>query len=191
MAEGAVPRSWPARTVGGICLGLPGYGQPSDVGEGADPRTEPDLAVLAERARRWLELERTRATTPRQHDGVVRAVCRACVTEDGELLASLVCPDVTAVFDGGGRIRALTGPVHGARPVADSLLRLLPRRPHTTLTTHSVNGRTGLVARYGHQVAAVIRIDVANDRVAQFWVVLNPDELRSWNRPRTHGGGGR
>ena len=180
----AAPRSWLAKTVGGICLGLPEYGQPSDAGEQAG------LAVLTERARRWRQLERSRATTPQRHDGVVRAVCRACVTEDGELLTSLLCPDVMAFFDGGGRTRAPTGPVHGARPVADSLLALLPRHPHTTLATHSVNGRTGLVARYGHQVAAVIGLDVTNDRVAQFWVMLNPDKLRSWNRPRSDGGTG-
>ncbi|WP_427917309.1 RNA polymerase subunit sigma [Streptomyces sp. cg40] len=227
----AVPRSWLARTVGGICLGRlappgqeTGRGRPSEVEEeagrvvlnaleslptaeraafvfrafGMAPgtvadivgRTEPELAQLAARARELLQSRRTRSTTPHQHDTVVRAVHRACVTEDGELLASLLCLDVTAFFDGGGKVRALTGPVHGSGPVADSLLTLLARRPHTTLATHSVNGRTGLVARYGRQVTAVISVDVASDRVAQFWVMLNPDKLRSWNRPRTDGAAG-
>jgi RNA polymerase sigma-70 factor (ECF subfamily) len=117
-------------------------------------------------------------------------MCRACVSGDGELLTSLLCADATAFFDGGGKVRALTGPVHGCRPVADSLLTLLARSPHTTLTTHSVNGRTGLVASYGRRVAAVISLDVSDDRVAQVWVTLNPDKLRSWNRPPTSGGAG-
>lgn len=230
-----VPRSWLAKTVGGICLGrlaLPGWGaaghgeghgvRPSEVEAGRvvlnaleslstaeraafvfrafgmAPRTvadivgrsEPELAELADRARKWLRLQRTRSTTPQQHDAVARAVRQACVTEDGELLTSLLCSDVTAFFDGGGKVRALTGPVHGSRPVADSVLTFLARRPRTTLATHSVNGRTGLVARYGRQVAAVISLDVANDRVAQVWVMLNPDKLRSWNQPRTDGGAG-
>jgi len=233
----AVPRSWLAKTVGGICLdrlARPGRGaagpeeghgaRPSEVEEeagrvvlnaleslstaeraafvfhafGMAPgtvadivgRTEPELAELAERARQRLRLRRTRSTTPRQHDAVARAVRRACVTENGELLTSLLCSDATAFFDGGGKVRALTGPVHGCRPVADSLLTLLARSPHTTLTTHSVNGRTGLVARYGRRVAAVISLDVSDDRVAQVWVTLNPDKLRSWNQPRTDGGAG-
>ncbi|MGX9883382.1 RNA polymerase subunit sigma [Streptomyces sp. NPDC002276] len=234
----AVPRSWLAKTVGGICLGrlaLPGGSavghegvevgvRPSEVEEeagrvvlsaleslptaeraafvlrafGMAPgtvadivgRTEPELAELAARARQLLQSRRTRSTTPHQHDTVVRDVRRACVTADGDLLTSLLRPDVTAFFDGGGRIRALTGPVHGSGPVADSLLTLLAHRPHTTLTTHSVNGRTGLVARYGRQVTAVISVDVANDRVAQFWVMLNPDKLRPWNQPRTDDGSG-
>ncbi|MDV9171204.1 RNA polymerase subunit sigma [Streptomyces sp. W16] len=232
----AVPRSWLAKTVGGICLGrlaLPGrgaadheagHGRQSEVEEeagrvvlnaleslstteraafvfrafGMAPgtvadivgRTEPELAELAERARQWLQSQRTRSTTPQQHDAVVHTVRRACATEDGELLTPSLCPDVTAFFDGGGKVRALTGPVHGSRPVARSLLTLLARRPRTTLTTHSVNGRTGLVARYGRQVAAVISLDVANDRVAQVWVMLNPDKLRSWNQPHADGGAG-
>lgn len=221
----AVPRSWLARTVGGICLArlaLPGRGaadhegRPAEVEEDAGRvvlnaleslptaeraafvlrafgmapgtvadivgRTEPELAELAARARQLLQWQRTRSTAPHQHDTVVRAVRRACVTEDGGMLTSLLCPDATAFFDGGGKIRALTGPVHGSGPVADNLLTLLARSPHTTLTTHSVNGRTGLVARYGRQVTAVVSVDVANDRVAQFWVMLNPDKLRRWNR---------
>ncbi|MFJ9902428.1 RNA polymerase subunit sigma [Streptomyces sp. NPDC101152] len=220
-----VPRSWLAKTVGGICLDClerPGRceagreerrgARPSEVEEeagrvvlnvleslstaeraafvfgafGMAPRAVADLVgrsepKLAERARQWLQLQRTRSTTPRQHDDVARAVRRACVTEDSELLTSLLCPDATAFFDGGGKVRALTGPVRGCRPVAESLLTLLTRSPHTTLTTHSVNGRTGLVARYGRRVAAVISLDVTDDRVAQVWVTLNPDKLRSWN----------
>lgn len=232
----AVPRSWLAKTVGGICLGrlaLPGrgaaghetgHGRPSEAEEeagrvvltaleslptaeraafvfrafGMAPgtaadivgRTEPEVAELAARARQSLQSRRTGSTTPQQHDTVVRAVHRACLTEDGELLTSLLCPDVTAFFDGGGKIRALTGPLHGSRPVADNLLTLLARRPHTTLSTHSVNGRTGLVARYGRQVTAVISLDVANNRVAQFWVVIDPDTLRPWNQPHTDRGTG-
>ncbi|MGQ4386275.1 RNA polymerase subunit sigma [Streptomyces sp. SAS_270] len=231
-----VPRSWLAKTVGGICLDrlarpgrdAAGHGE----GHGAHPseaeaeaeaeagrvvlnaltslptaeraafdfrafgmapgtvagivgRTEPELAELAERARQWLRLRRTRSTTPQQHDAAACAVHRACVTGDGELLTSLLCPDATAFFDGGGKVRASTGPVHGCRPVADSLLTLVAPSPHTTLTTHSVNGRTGLVARYGGRVAAVISLDVSDDRVAQVWVMLNPDKLRSWNHRPT------
>ncbi|MFG3142832.1 RNA polymerase subunit sigma, partial [Streptomyces sp. NPDC048211] len=64
-----------------------------------------------------------------------------------------------------------------------SLLTLLARHPRTTLRTHSVNGRTGLVVRYDEQVVAVISLDIAGHLVVQVWVILNPDKLRSWNRP--------
>ncbi|MCX4403398.1 RNA polymerase subunit sigma [Streptomyces sp. NBC_01764] len=146
-------------------------------------RTEPEVAELADRARHCLRAQRSRPTTPQEHDALARTVRQACLTEDADLLASLLCPDATAFFDGGGKVRALVRPVHGGEQVAHSLLTLLARRPHTTLTTHSVNGRTGLVARYGHQVAAVISLDIADHHITQIWVVLNPDKLRSWNQP--------
>ncbi|MGP4008446.1 sigma factor-like helix-turn-helix DNA-binding protein [Streptomyces sp. 4N124] len=148
-------------------------------------RTEPECAELAEQARQCLRRQRSRPTTPQRHDALARAVREACVSEDAESLASLLCPDATAFFDGGGKVRALTRPVHGRRQVAHSLLTLLARRPRTTVNAQSVNGRTGLVARYDHQVAAVISLDIADRHVAQVWVVLNPDKLRSWNHPPT------
>ncbi|MER5183704.1 RNA polymerase subunit sigma [Streptomyces sp. NPDC002896] len=164
------------------------FGMSPDTVAGIVGRTEPECAELAERARHWLRVQRSRPTTPEQHDALARAVRQACVTEDANLLASLLCPHATAFFDGGGKVRALIRPVHGSRQVAHSLLTFLARRPRTTLTTQSVNGRTGLVARYDHQVAAVISLDIADHHVAQVWVVLNPDKLRSWNQPPTLGG---
>lgn len=146
-------------------------------------RTEPECVELANRARHYLRRQRSRRTSPEEHDALAHAVLQACVSQDTELLASLLSSDATAFFDGGGKVRALTRPVHGSRQVAHSLLTVLACRPRTTLTTHSVNGRTGLVARYGHQVSAVISFDSADHQVAQVWVVLNPDKLRSWNQP--------
>lgn len=148
-------------------------------------QTEPECAELVERARHSLRARRARPTTPQQHDAVARAVRQACTAEDAELLASLLAPDVTAFFDGGGKVRALVEPVHGNARVARSMLRLLARRPRTALDTHSVNGRTGLVVRYDRRVAAVISLDIADHQVVQVWVILNPDKLRSWN-PRRH-----
>jgi RNA polymerase sigma-70 factor (ECF subfamily) len=145
-------------------------------------RTEPERAGLADRARQGLRVQLSRPTTPERHDGIARAVCQTCAKEDADLLASLLSPDATAFFDGGGKIRAPTRPVHGSRHVAHSLLTLLGRPPRTTLTTQSVNGRTGLIARYDRRVAAIISFDIADHHVAQVWAVLNPDKLHLWNR---------
>jgi len=146
-------------------------------------RSGPDYAELAERARKSVRTQRARQVAPQEQDAVVRAVGRACREGDGELLASLLCAHATAFVDGGGKVRAPDRPVHGGRQVARTLLTLLARRPRTTLSAQSVNGRTGLVVRYEHRVAAVICLDVADHRVAHVWVILNPDKLRSWNLP--------
>ncbi|MEU0228471.1 sigma factor [Streptomyces sp. NPDC006284] len=147
-------------------------------------QSEPRCAELADRARRSLRAQGAHPTSPRRHAEVVNAVRQACADADSGRLASLLAPDATAYFDGGGKLRALSRPVDGGERVARSLLTLLSRHPRTTLDTHSVNGRAGLVARYDDQVAAVITLDIAGSHVVQVWVVLNPDKLREWNRPR-------
>ncbi|MFJ6070934.1 RNA polymerase subunit sigma [Streptomyces sp. NPDC093065] len=146
-------------------------------------QSEPEVAELTLRARDSLRARRARPTTAAEHDAVVHRTRRAWATRDEALLASLMAPDVTAFFDGGGKIRATIKPVHGTERVARCLLGLLDPGSRTTLRAQSVNGRTGLVMRYDRQVVAVISLDVAADRIVQAWIVLNPDKLRSWNRP--------
>ncbi|MFF3576999.1 sigma-70 family RNA polymerase sigma factor family protein [Streptomyces mirabilis] len=190
--EIARPRSWLARSTGRSCLTRLALVERSDdtafeAGVGAEV-SRVLLDALAcrspdERARASLRVRRSDPVAPWEHDALVREVGRACLDGDAGHLVSLLCPDVTAFFDGGGKVRALSRPVHGGRQVAHSLLTLLAHRPRTALTAQSVNGRTGLVARYGRQVAAVITLDIADHRVIQVWVVLNPDKLRSWNQP--------
>ncbi|NMI62614.1 MULTISPECIES: RNA polymerase subunit sigma [unclassified Streptomyces] len=195
--EIARPRSWLARSAGRSCLSrLAPVERSDDTALEAGPEEveagvevsrvlleAPGCLSPDERARASLRVRRSDPVAPWEHDALVRAVGRACLDGDAEHLVSLLCPDVTAFFDGGGKVRALSRPVQGGRQVAHSLLTLLARRSRTALTAQSVNGRTGLVARYGRQVAAIISLDVADHRVIQVWVILNPDKLRSWNQP--------
>lgn len=146
-------------------------------------QSEPECAELVDRARRSLRARRAEPTPSHRQDEIAGSVRQACADEDAGRLASLLAPDATVFYDGGGRIRTLTRPVNGGAEVARSLLTLLARHPRTTLDTHSVNGRTGIVARYDDQVVAVITLDIAGSRVVQVWVMLNPDKLRAWNRP--------
>jgi RNA polymerase sigma-70 factor (ECF subfamily) len=156
-------------------------------------RTPHECAELADRARHSLRTSRAHPTTPREHDKIVRAVRQACVTTDPAHLVSLLSPHATAFFDGGGKIRALTRPVHGSEQVTRVLLTLLAPRPHTTLHLNSANGRTAIVVRHNDQVAAVISFDIAGHHVTHVWAVMNPDKLRSWNRHHlpSHGHGPR
>lgn len=129
------------------------------------------------------EAPRPRPSAAQRHDEVADAFRQACLTEDEVLLESLLAPDSKAVFDGGGRVRALVSPVHGGRQVARSVRTLLPPCPRTSLQSREVNGRTGLVVYTDHRVSAVISLDVADRRIQQISVILNPDKLRTWNGP--------
>lgn len=160
-------------------------GEPvSTAGPAGRHRRGPADTEPLDRARHSLRARAARPTPARVEDELVDAVRQACADDDTDRLATLLAPDAVAFYDGGGKVRTLTRPVVGGPQVARSLLTLLARHPRTTLHTRPVNGRTGLVARYDGQVAAVVCLDLAGTRVVQVWVVLNPDKLRSWNRPR-------
>lgn len=146
-------------------------------------RTPHECAELADSARRSLRAARAHPVPSHQHDQIVRAVRQACVLNDARHLVSLLSRHAVAFFDGGGKIRALTRPVHGDRHVARALLTLLAPRPRTVLHLQGANGRTAIVVRHHDQVAAVISFDIADQRVTHVWAVLNPDKLRGWNRP--------
>jgi RNA polymerase sigma-70 factor (ECF subfamily) len=163
-------------------------GMTPDAIAGMVGRPQPECVELADRARRSLQRQRSLPTTPQEHDALARAVRQACADENSEQLTDLLAPDATAFFDGGGKVRALTRPVHGGRQVAHSLLTLLAGRPRTSLTNHPVNGRTGLVARYDRQVAAVIGLDILDHHVTQVWIILNPYKLHLWNQPSAPAG---
>ncbi|MEV6176756.1 RNA polymerase subunit sigma [Streptomyces sp. NPDC052015] len=185
--SGVLPRTWdtlsPAERAAFVLNDA--FGGAGGKVAGSVQPTGPDRTEPADRARHSLRARRAEPASPRRQDEIAHAVRQACADEDVGRLASLLTHDVTAFFDGGGKVRALTRPVTGSGQVAPSLLNLLARHPRTTLHTCPVNGRTGLVARYDDQVAAVVTLDVTGSRVVQVWVVLNPDKLRSWNRPRS------
>ncbi|NEA98796.1 RNA polymerase subunit sigma [Streptomyces sp. SID13726] len=162
-------REWLTRTAVALCL------VPGAAARDGEPDAESGFSDRRHRG----------PATPEEHEPLAHAFGRACLTEDAERLTALLAPDAIAFFDGGGRLRAPTRPVHGGGRVARGLLTLLAHRPRTVLAPHSVNGRTGFVVRYDDQVAAVISVDVADRRVSRVWIVLNPEKLRPWNLPHT------
>ncbi|WP_328843226.1 RNA polymerase subunit sigma [Streptomyces sp. NBC_00258] len=163
------------------------FGASASTAPGGGVRSVPVRADPAVTARQGLRARSGRPASPRRQEKIARAVRQACADGNHDGLRALLTDDVTAYFDGGGKVRALTRPVTGDEHVARSLLTLLSARPRTTVDTWPVNGRTGLVARYDERVAAVITLDLVHSRVAQIWAVLNPDKLRSWNSPAPEG----
>ncbi|MEU1185843.1 RNA polymerase subunit sigma, partial [Streptomyces sp. NPDC005820] len=114
--------------VPGDVPGMAGGGIADIVRQRGPASAGPASAGPTERAGESLRARRARPTPPEQRDLLAVEVCRACVTQDETLLVSVLAPDVTAFFDGGGKVRALVKPVHGATQVARSLLALLARR---------------------------------------------------------------
>ncbi|MEU0790495.1 hypothetical protein ABZ342_10530 [Amycolatopsis sp. NPDC005961] len=117
---------------------------------------------------------------PAPADDFARRFRAACAGQSTPALGALLADDVTAWFDGGGKLRTADRPVRGRAEVTRAVLALLAPRPGTRVDEHSVNGGTGLVVRVDDLVAAIV-VWQARDRVlTDLWLVLNPAKLRGW-----------
>lgn len=137
--------------------------------------------VIAEVARQSLRSFEAGHVSAEECQAVVSDIRTACEAGDLRVLAGLLAPDVSAVFDGGGMVRAPDLPVCGVENVTSCLATFLTPSPGMTITPQGINGEPGLVVRLNRDVVAVFSIDVYADQVINIWVFLNPDKLQRWN----------
>lgn len=135
---------------------------------------------LASSARRHVRDRRAGAVEPMQHTEVVRAFRDAARTGDLAGLTRLLDPDVVAINDGGGRIRAALRPIYGADKVGRFLLGALGKRPDMLIEEREVNGQTGLAFLYDGAVVGVATFAVLSGRIHDVWLMLNPEKLTAW-----------
>lgn len=155
----------------------------ADIGEIVG-RAEPTVRQLARRARVHVEQSKPRYTAdPQTRREVTERFLAATQTGDLEALLGLLAPDVTLVADGGGKVRAPLLPVVGAEAVSRFLLAVGAREGGRirAAITH-VNDGPGIVVSSNAGVEAVIALDVDGGRVAQIYLVGNPDKLHAMSR---------
>ncbi|MFJ3877802.1 RNA polymerase sigma factor SigJ [Streptomyces sp. NPDC090077] len=137
---------------------------------------------LASSARRRIGSARPDPVPAAGRARVIRDFKRAWEAKDVAALVGLLDPDATLVADGGGLVGAVLHPVTGAERVARYLTGTGGRStPGLALLERSVNGRPGLVARFGDTTVTVAAFDLAGDRITRIWAVRNPEKLRTWN----------
>lgn len=143
-------------------------------------RSEDACRQVVHRARQRVRTERRRfdVTDDARRDLIDRFTT-AMRARDEDTLLRLFTPDAVWTADGGGVVHAAPYPLVGA----DRLVRLvlgLQRvydRHDAALEPALVNGQAGLLLRAGGRLVATFAIDVADDRIAAVYVVLNPAKL--------------
>ena len=97
-----------------------------------------------------------------------------------EGLVALLAPDAVIVGDGGGKARALPGPLYGGVDIARALVQFgrLGTQWGVTFEPALVNGQPGYrtVAPDGRLVN-VVAIEIEGGVVRRLYSVLNPDKL--------------
>ena len=101
---------------------------------------------------------------------------------DGDMrgLIAVLAPQAVIVGDGGGKARALPGPLVGAEPIARALVGFarLGEQWGITFEPVLVNGQPGF-RTFDPQgrLANVVTVDVEGGRVTRVFSMLNPDKL--------------
>lgn len=143
-------------------------------------RSPAAVRQLATSARRRVAAERSRRVARAEHDRVVAAFGAAAASGDLAALVAVLDPDVALRSDGGGFVSAARRPVLGADNVARYLLGVLTQYPDDQVEPLETTDGAGFAVRRAGAVIGVVNLNVVAGRVADVWVVMNPEKLGAW-----------
>jgi RNA polymerase sigma-70 factor, ECF subfamily len=146
-------------------------------------RSEDNCRQILSRARRRLEEDaRPRfEVDPAAGEALAARFIAAAREGDMDGLVAMLSADVELVGDGGGRARAIPHPMVGAAAVAKAIASFYGQidKLGVSIELAWVNGDPGFRVRDPQGLlVAVAAIEIAGDRVAGIYSVVNPDKLR-------------
>jgi RNA polymerase sigma-70 factor (ECF subfamily) len=143
-------------------------------------KSEANCRQLLVRARRHVDAERPRfPVSPERREELTDRFLAACTSGDVEGLTAMLAADAAAYTDGGGKARAASKAVVGARAVARFMALIASRAEEgVEVRAAEINGQPGrlLVDAAGAVIGALV-LDVDGDRVRRVDLVVNPEKL--------------
>ena len=139
-------------------------------------KTPAAVRQIAHRAREHVAARRPRMRVDRaEQQAAVEKFLAAVSTGDVQGLVEVLAPDVVAVADGGGLVRAALRPITGAGTVATFLARAATF-PDFAATTAWFNGMPGARIDAGGTTTAVSLV-VEDGRITRIYAIRNPHKL--------------
>jgi RNA polymerase sigma-70 factor (ECF subfamily) len=135
---------------------------------------------LASQARRHIRERRAGAASREMHDALAQAF--AIANADGDLagLVEVLDPDVVLHSDGGGLVSAARRPVVGADRVARFLLGVPRLAPDAQIAPAFTPDGLSFFVTVDGAAHSVITLGVRGDRIADIWIMRNPEKLTLW-----------
>ena len=144
-------------------------------------RSEPAVRQLAHRAREHVHARRPRFDTDaRTQRQVTEQFFAACAGGDVDALLATLAPDVLLTSDGGGKVKAALRPIAGADKVSRFVVAIAAAGlaiPGLRTEVTEVNGQAGIVGWIGTDPLMAICPVVADGRIEQVLIMVNPDKL--------------
>jgi RNA polymerase sigma-70 factor (ECF subfamily) len=142
-------------------------------------RTPATCRQIASRARRRIETETGPArfaAEPGEHHHVAAEFIAACAGGDITALMRLLDPDVVGDVDLGPDGPAQLA-LRGSQVLSRSLIGFFGPQTGTTLVSQPINGQPGLIAFRDRQLAAILVLDVRDDRIHDIHAIGDPAKL--------------
>jgi ketosteroid isomerase-like protein len=145
-------------------------------------RSEAAVRQLAHRAREHVEARRPRFDADRRaQQEVTERFFAAVAGGDVDALLAVLSPGVVLLSDGGGQASAAVRPVTGAEKVARFLHGIARKGqrlfPDLRMVVTDVNGSPAIVGWTGSEPYGAVSLVVADGRVEQVLVMVNPEKL--------------
>ena len=153
-----------------------------DYGEIADAvgKPAPTVRQVAHRAREHVRARRQRFGTvdPHRNSQITAQFLATAASGDVAALMAMLAPDATWMADSGGKVSAARRPVVGAARVARAIAGLM-RKAGPTLHVEMVtcNSAPAVLLYLGEHLEGVITLEIADDKISNFYVMRNPDKL--------------
>lgn len=155
-----------------------GYGEIAE----AVGRPAPTVRQVAHRAREHVRARRKRFDTvdPERNAEITAQFLAAAAGGDVDALMTMLAPDATWTADSGGVVSAARRPVVGAEKVARAIAGLI-RRAATMgalrVKMVTCNSAPAVLLYLGDQLEGVITLEIARDKITNFYVMRNPQKL--------------
>jgi RNA polymerase sigma-70 factor, ECF subfamily len=153
-----------------------------DYGEIADAvgKPAPTVRQVAHRAREHVRARRKRFDNvdPERNAAITAQFLATAASGDVEALMAMLAPDATWMADSGGKVSAARRPVVGADKVARAITGLL-RKAGTGMRVELVtcNSAPAVLFYLDDELAMVVTLEIADDKITNFYVMRNPDKL--------------
>ncbi|OBI52648.1 RNA polymerase sigma-70 factor [Mycobacterium sp. E796] len=155
-----------------------------DYGEIAEAvgKPAPTVRQVAHRAREHVRARRKRfdATDAERNAEITAQFLATAASGDVEALMAMLAPDATWTADSGGIVSAARRPVVGAERVARAIVGLMRKAAGfagVRVDMVTCNSAPAVLLYLGERLEGVITLEIAGDKITNFYVMRNPEKL--------------
>jgi RNA polymerase sigma-70 factor (TIGR02957 family) len=143
----------------------------------ATDKTQAAVRQVASRANKHVQARRPRMDRTYDHEQIAARFFAAVTTGEVQQLMDLMAPNVGLLTDGGGKKRAALRPILGPDKVSRWFFGVTPKAGDISVKWAIANGAPAMFLSIDGELDSVASIIVTDGRIAEIYLVRNPDKL--------------